>query len=159
MFRINKTLDGVFIDSWSQQDWNIGDEGQQVAYKRETSKLWNILKEKEAFQFMTLEDVLEELQFLRHENDRLNKIIEDDLAEIKQSLESAGQKISSNTDSISSAEQEISLNKESISSNTESIASTKQDLEDTQLDVVNNQFLIKENKNMITNVSTGNYNS
>ena len=39
-FHISQTVEGVFIDSWSQQPWNINDEDQQTAFKRETEKLW-----------------------------------------------------------------------------------------------------------------------
>ena len=87
MFHINITLTGVFVDSFSQQPWNIPDENQQLAFHRETSKLWTEMMEKEPFEFVTIEDILEELQFLRHENQRLNKIIEEDIATLREDLE------------------------------------------------------------------------
>ena len=117
IFHINKTLDGVFIDSYSQQVWNLEDEGQQAAYRRETTKLWNIMKEKEAFQFMTLEKVLGELEFLRHENDRLNKIIEDDIEEIKESLEEIRYDVKANIQDIEGIFKDVLVNQMSISSN------------------------------------------
>ena len=51
-------LQGVFIDAWSQQPWNIADEDQQEAFERETAKLWEFAKQNELFAFRTIEDVL-----------------------------------------------------------------------------------------------------
>ena len=51
-------LQGVFIDAWSQQPWNVADENQQKAFERETAKLWEFAKQNELFTFRTIEDVL-----------------------------------------------------------------------------------------------------
>ena len=48
-FHINVTVPGVFIDSWSQQPWNIEDGNQQEAFFRETGKLWDFSQEKDLF--------------------------------------------------------------------------------------------------------------
>ena len=48
---VSLNLDAVFIDSWSQQPWNLNDENQQVAFKRETEKLWQYASKNEPFQF------------------------------------------------------------------------------------------------------------
>jgi len=87
MFHINQTLDGVFIDSFSQQPWNIEDEFQQAVYQKETAKLWDIMIEAKPFVFQTIEDVLKELAYLRGENERLNRIIEEDIVELHEILE------------------------------------------------------------------------
>merc|ERR1719495_2378711 len=39
-FHINQTLQGVFIDAMSQVSWAKDDEPQQIAFQRETAKLW-----------------------------------------------------------------------------------------------------------------------
>ena len=56
-----------------QMPWNTGDVNQQAAFLRETSKLWNMAITAEPFEFMTIEDVLNELAFLRNENEKLNR--------------------------------------------------------------------------------------
>merc|ERR1711962_1282973 len=66
-FHIEEELDGVFIDAWSQQTWNLEDEDQQNAYKRETEKLWKFLGNHEPFPFRTIEDILKENQALKEE--------------------------------------------------------------------------------------------
>ena len=60
-FHVKRDLDAVFIDSWSQQPWNVDDELQQIAFHRETQKLWDSFSSKESFEFKTVEDVAEEL--------------------------------------------------------------------------------------------------
>ena len=48
-------LQGVFIDAWSQQPWNVDDQDQQEAFERETTKLWEFSSQNEMFQFRTIE--------------------------------------------------------------------------------------------------------
>ena len=50
-FHIDVKIEGVFIDAWSQQPWNKQDKGQQDAFERETSKLWDFAKSKDVFAF------------------------------------------------------------------------------------------------------------
>jgi len=85
-FHINVTLDGVFIDSWSQQPWNIYDEGQQIAFKRETTKLWDFAKGNGLFEFRTVGDVLDENQELKEEIKCLNEFIQGELSRISRDL-------------------------------------------------------------------------
>ena len=61
-FHLKKDLDAVFIDSWSQQYWNIEDDLQQVAFQRETKKLWDSFSVMDSFEFKTVEELAEELQ-------------------------------------------------------------------------------------------------
>ena len=39
-FVLEKDLDVVFIDSWSQQPWNLDDELQQIAFQRESKIIY-----------------------------------------------------------------------------------------------------------------------
>ena len=86
-FHIPINLTGVFIDSWSQQPWNLADQDQQIAFQRETGKLWNFSKAHDQFPFRTIEDVLEENQELKAEIKWLNDVITNNISEIIQSLE------------------------------------------------------------------------
>jgi hypothetical protein len=70
-FHVEKDLEAVFIDSWAKQDWNLGDTTQQVAFNRETTKLWNIFSENTKFEFKTIQDIIDELNDCRLENDCL----------------------------------------------------------------------------------------
>ena len=60
-FGLEKDLVAVFIDSWSQQEWNLDDDLQQVAFQRETEKLWDSFSVMDSFEFKTIQDVIEEL--------------------------------------------------------------------------------------------------
>merc|ERR1712141_223632 len=86
-FHIDLNLTGVFIDSWSQQPWNLADQDQQIAFQRETGKLWNFAKNHEQFQFRTVEDVLEENLQLKAEIKWLNDVITNNISEIMKNLE------------------------------------------------------------------------
>ena len=87
-FHIEVELEGVFIDSWSQQPWNLGDQNQQVAFQRETTKLWEFAQQNELFTFRTVGDVLEENQQLKDEIKWLNDVITNNISKI---VESVGQ--------------------------------------------------------------------
>lgn len=82
-FHLNKTFDAVFIDSWARQNFSLDDESQQIAYARETAKLWSLFSGLEGFQFKTISDVLEELNQCKQEVDCLTGEIQDDLKELK----------------------------------------------------------------------------
>ena len=84
-FHLDASLDAVFIDAWSQQPWNVDDASQQVAFQRETEKLWNFAINNDVFEFKTVEDVLEENQELKDEVRWLNDIIIHNITELKNS--------------------------------------------------------------------------
>merc|ERR1711860_452944 len=72
-FHVEKNLTAVFIDSWSQKSFNLDDELQQVAYQRETKKLWDTFSAMDGFKFKSIQDVIEELNEC---NQRLDGSIE-----------------------------------------------------------------------------------
>ena len=74
-FQISNPVQGVFIDSWSQQPWNINDPDQQIAFQRETDKLFKYAQSNDLFTFRTVGDVLEENQELKTEIKWLNDVI------------------------------------------------------------------------------------
>ena len=75
-FAIGYSLDAVFIDSWAKMPFNLGDQGQQDAFNREAGKLWDFTMTMEPFDFMTIEDVLLEL-------DHCKETVENDIAELQ----------------------------------------------------------------------------
>ena len=82
-FGINKTFSFAFMDSWSQSPLGINDPVQQEHWREETDKLWRASTgSNETFQFMTIDDVLEENARCKQENQRLNDIIDDNITEL-----------------------------------------------------------------------------
>ena len=82
-FGINKTFSFAFMDSWSQSPLGINDPVQQQHWREETDKLWRASTgSNETFQFMTIDDVLEENAKCKQENQRLNDIIDDNITEL-----------------------------------------------------------------------------
>ena len=113
-FHINVTLDGVFIDSWYQQEWNIDDEAQQIAFQRETSKLWEFVKQNEIFEFRTVGDVLEENQELKDEIKCLNDFIQGELNRILEEVNKTKENITSLESRVEQNEIHISQNENDI---------------------------------------------
>ena len=59
------TLDGVFIDAYATR--YPEDENQQVAFQRETAKLWDFISSKGNFTFKSIQDILDELHVCKEE--------------------------------------------------------------------------------------------
>ena len=85
-FHLNITLPGAFIDSYAKQPWNLDDKDQQVAFTRETGKLWSFSKENDLFMFRTVQDVLKENQKLKDEIRFLNETLSTDIEDLKNGL-------------------------------------------------------------------------
>ena len=85
-FHIEIELEGVFIDSWSQQPWNKPDADQQAAFQRETERLWNFASNNDLFTFRTVGDVLDENQKLKDEVKWLNDVITNNISQIMNTL-------------------------------------------------------------------------
>ena len=88
-FGINKTFSFAFMDSWSQSPLGINDPVQQEHWRQETDKLWGASTgSNETFQFMTIDDVLEENAKCKEENIYLHNIIDDNITELYKGLNS-----------------------------------------------------------------------
>ena len=79
-------LPGAFIDSYAKQPWNLDDNDQQVAFTRETDKLWSFSIGNDLFMFRTVEDVLKENQKLKDNIRCLNETLSNDIADLKNGL-------------------------------------------------------------------------
>ena len=108
-FHINRTIPGVFIDSWSQQEWNIDDQIQQDAFQRETEKLWVFAKSKDLFEFKTVEDIMEENHACKEENIRLHDIIDEEIENLKDDMSALASSVAINSNHIDNNSDEISL--------------------------------------------------
>ena len=145
-FHINITLDGVFIDAWSQQPWNTDDDDQQVAFERETSKLWDFTKNKELFEFRTVGDVLEENQELKEEIKCLNGIIQGELSRISKDLNQTILNLNDLSETVSQNSDEIS----SIGSN---MTQTNGNLNNLTASVEENSVEIRNINSTIVNIT------
>ena len=71
------------MDSFSQAGPNINDDIQQEHWNEETSKLWNEATGKnDTFDFLTIDDVLEQNAACKEENKRLHDIIDDNIVKL-----------------------------------------------------------------------------
>ena len=100
-FHLKANISGVFIDSWSQQFWNLPDEDQQKAFKRETEKLWQFVSSNEEFFFRTIEDVLRENQWLKDVITNNISNLNDQISELRQQDQHQGNEIQNNAAQIS----------------------------------------------------------
>ena len=138
-FVLEKDLDVVFIDSWSQQSWNLEDELQQVAFKRETKKLWDLFPVMDNFAFKTIQDVIEELyecnQLLDGSIEQLQKDMEDRVTEINLLNDTTSNNIRQNGIEIAKVRHLAVLNGEHISQNLKAINDNKVETENTIMDL------------------------
>ena len=100
-FGINKTFTFAFMGSWSQSPLGINDPVQQEYWQQETQKLWEFSTERnETFEFMTIDDVLEENVKCKEENKRLHDIIDDNITELYQRMDDNELRVTENRDAI-----------------------------------------------------------
>ena len=135
-FRINPSVQGVFIDAMSQDQWNKNDPAQQEAFQRETGKLWTFSKTSELFAFKTVEDILEENVKLKNEVDWLNDIIIKNITELQEKVNKQNRDINQHTQDITQHTQEITSNKNSINNATKNLSSKVNSL-DLKTDILN----------------------
>ena len=133
-FGINKTFSFAFMDSWSQSPLGINDPVQQQHWREETDKLWRASTgSNETFQFMTIDDVLEENAKCKQENQRLNDIIDDNITELYEGL---------------------NANKAAISVNTEGVNLVNSRVDQNELNLTENKAAISLNADHITDIET-----
>ena len=100
-FGLNKSFIFAFMDSWSQSPLGINDPVQQEYWQKETRKLWDFSTERnETFEFMTIDDVLEENVKCKEENQRLHDIIDDNITELYQRMDDNDIRVTENRDAI-----------------------------------------------------------
>ena len=82
----------AFLDSWSQTRPNINDQVQQEHWIEESNKLWEYSDREDTFEFMTIDDVLEENAqckednaVCQEENKRLLDIIDEAITDLRKS--------------------------------------------------------------------------
>ena len=117
-------LQGVFIDSWSQQPWNLQDPQQQEAFQRETGKLWTFTRDHDLFPFRTIEDVLNENQEMKNEIRWLNDVIAHNISELANQISALSEKHEEDIGAVSEDIQLLTVNVESVDTNLEALNET-----------------------------------
>ena len=110
------------MDSFSQAGPNINDDVQQEHWIEETAKLWTeATGMNETFDFLTIDDVLEENRVCKEDNKRLHDIIDDNITTLFDGLNA----LSTNVSTVSSRVDEVAFkvtdNRNAIELNTASI--------------------------------------
>merc|ERR1719495_925340 len=148
-FHINQTLQGVFIDAMSQSSWAKDDQAQQVAFQRETAKLWKFAQNSDLFAFKTVEDVLAENQKLKQEVKWLNNVITQNITELQKNMKDLSDKtakdIRTSQDSIKANQNSIKTNQNSIKDTTKNFGITTDDLK-ANVNVLNSKTTNLDNK-------------
>ena len=87
-FDITRDFTFAFMDSYSQAGPAQNDVIQQEHWMEETGKLWTEATERnETFDFKTIDDVLEENAACQEENLHLRDIIDEEIANLKESVD------------------------------------------------------------------------
>ena len=148
-FGLEKDLEAVFIDSWSQQPWNLEDQLQQVAFQRETKKLWDRFSGMDGFEFKTIQDVIEELNECNHllegSIEQLQKDMEDRVEEIRQN----GIEVAKVRHLVVLNDNRISLNLDQINENLDKIDNNQHNITENKDKIDNNESNIQANKDAI----------
>ena len=137
------TLPGAFIDSFSQQPWNLEDNDQQTAFKRETQKLFEFANTNEVFMFRTVEDVLKENQKLKADVKCLNDELSQDIEDLKHKT----QDLITKTEDLSNEAKYLKNKSEDLGNKTEDLANTTKELGMTD-------DALQMNLNILNSVST-----
>ena len=116
-FQQNRTFAFAFMDSYSQSIPDIDDQVQQENWIRETGKLWQQATSKnETFEFLTIDDIIEENFKCKQENDQLRDIIDNQLYNINQTLGLHDSEIVKNKETFTALSSNISQNADEIKS-------------------------------------------
>ena len=82
-FHIGMEIPVVFIDSWSQKETNKDEPSEQEHFIEETKKLWDFAINHKAFEFKSIDEVLEENEALRIENEWLKDEVTKNITELQ----------------------------------------------------------------------------
>ena len=141
-FVLEKDLDVVFIDSWSQQSWNLEDELQQVAFKRETKKLWDLFSVMDNFAFKTIQDVIEELY-------ECNQLLDGSIEQLQKDMEDRVAEINLLNDHTLQLDQAVTVNKNQTEVNRGLIITNQEDVRNFGIIAAKNRHNILVNGDMI----------
>ena len=137
-FGLAKNFTYAFMDSWSQTLPNTEDSVQQAHWREETDKLWNAATESDqTFEFMTINDVLEENARCKEENIYLHNVIDDNITELYEGLNENKAQIVVVNSRVDQNELDLTENKAAISVNADHIT----DLETERKKIFKSKFL------------------
>merc|ERR1711892_596826 len=152
---LNQTLPGVFIDSYAPMF--VNDETQQEYYRKYTRELWDLALQAPTLDFITIEDILDDLHTCQQTNDCLGQILEGRLSGVEAKVEEntnniieSSELISANAMDISSNTGDISEDKKAIQSNTDNMVVHWTRILENDEDISSNQVIIIESSELIS---------
>merc|ERR1719500_259108 len=150
-FNVKMNFTCVFTDSWSQTPgppgFNTDDPLQQEHWKNETGILWEITTGREdSFNFMTIDDILEENSRLKVENERLNDIIRDNITQLTEMIRNNADKINVNEGNIQDNADNLGIVDLKVNSNSGDIVSTNRRIDENKAYIEQNTANIDENE-------------
>jgi len=161
-FQQNRTFTFAFMDSYSQTYPGSEDPVQQDHWINETSKLWKEATSKnQTFDFLTIDDIMEENFYCKQENGRLHDIIDEEISSIKDNITALSANVSQNAveidnikeeeivsindvigrhdDKISDLDDDLTINSQLIQDNSDLIEKNSQDIESNNASIVSLQ--------------------
>jgi hypothetical protein len=142
-FKVEKDLPFVFIDSFSQQPYNMGDQDQQVAFQRESEKLWNHTLTQKTLRFKTIDEVLQENAKFYIENKSLKiqlNITQKNLAQVNGALTEVEKHLNISTMREVHLNNTLAIKDDFMQSLVDEKQFLTKQIEDNQ-DIVNNQLI------------------
>ena len=169
-FQQNRSFTFAFMDSYSQSRPDIDDPVQQEHWIQETNKLWQEATNKnETFDFLTIDDILEENFKCKQENDRLTDIIDEEISSLKDNITVLNNNVTvlsanvsqnaDDIDSISSSigeviDQELSMIKDDINDLNKGVDHNADITAALAVEVTANTMHIRDFSDVITFVNT-----
>jgi len=133
---LNDSLEGIFLDSYAVQEWNLDDEVQQAYFQQYAQELWEAAVARGNFSFLTIEDILEQLDEALAENDRLHDVIDESLTYLNETTAQLRDDVNSNNGSLSSLQSRISSAESNVEFNANNITSLKDEVRSNDLDIL-----------------------
>jgi len=139
-FFLNRTFPCIFADPMSQTKPQLDDMIQQNYWRQETKKLWNIINgANDTFPFLTIDDILEENQFLKEKIVCLDKIINDKISWIEGNMTEHRNDINKNQEDINKNQEDIKKHRNDINKNREDIENGEVRMAEIEEDVMDNK--------------------
>ena len=162
-FGQNRSFTFAFMDSFSQAGPELDDQVQQQYWIQETSKLWQEATNKnETFDFLTIDDILDENFKCKQENSRLHDIIDEEISGLKDNITVLSTNVSQNADDIDSigssigeiVDQELSIIKDDINDLNKGVDHNADIIAALAVEVTANSMHIQDFSDVINFVNT-----
>jgi len=149
-FHVDRNFTFVFTDSWSQTPgypgFNTEDPLQQEYWQAETAKLWEISTTRDDdFDFMTIDDILEENARQRAEIKWLNDVIINNITELQARMERTESDVTANKADVADLNLNIETIEADVTANKAGVADLNLNIETIEADVTANTDGVETN--------------